>query len=219
MRRVAMICCLAATMSMAGCSTVPKEVVELSYTTGQDLQAVHTSYQALIRNHFDNLRLQTNSYLDNKWIPAFLSGAIKEGDLVGLAKNPDPVEVYNGVSAWVELTVEKIEQQRKLFIDPINSDEKELLASVDDSFAKLMWANTTVTAHLNSLRKVQEVQDQALKSLEIKNFRDKFMKQLAATSERASSAIKDVEKLQNKVPELERKKDKLLGKKGDDNDQ
>jgi hypothetical protein len=213
MNNLVTTCCLLGLILIGGCSTVPKEVVELSYITGQDIQSVHYSYAALTRKHFDTLRTEANNYLNNKWIPAYLNSFIKEGELVKLAQNPDSEEVFNGVSAWVELAVEKIDMQRKQLIDPINADEKALIESIDESFSRLMWANSIITAHLNSLRKVQDVQDEALKSLKMKDIRDKTNKQLANASERALSAIKQIEKVEDKFPELERTKKKIFGEK------
>src|ERR1700690_3462292 len=79
------------------CSTVPKEVVELSYTVGQDTEAIHESYRTLIQTHFDDLRAQALSFLKSRWMPAYLGDFIKSGDLVALAKEPDPVKAYQGV--------------------------------------------------------------------------------------------------------------------------
>lgn len=42
----------------AGCGSVPKEVVELSYVMGEDLQSINQSYDNLIHQFYNNLRDQ-----------------------------------------------------------------------------------------------------------------------------------------------------------------
>jgi|GEM_PF-2331714 len=44
------------------CASVPKEVVQLSNTIGQDLGKVHFSYTQLIRVHFDGKRKDTEEF-------------------------------------------------------------------------------------------------------------------------------------------------------------
>lgn len=177
---------------LVGCASVPKEVVELSYTVGQDLDTVHFSYKELIHTYFDNLRIQTIIFLETSWIPAFLKDYIQTGELVKIARDSDPTSVLEGVQDWVEFALENIETKKRELIDPINSDEVALLKIVDEAFSNLIRANATITAHLNSLRKIQEVQDDALKALNLKELRDKINKALTGASDRAKKALEDL---------------------------
>ena len=73
-----------ALMLLAGCASVPKEVVELSYVMGEDLVEVHESYVDLIELHFDDPRAWTEDFLDTRWQPVYLRHFIERGDLVDL---------------------------------------------------------------------------------------------------------------------------------------
>ena len=77
---------------------------------------------------------------------------------------------------------------------PLDNDEKELLTTVDHAFSRLQIANATVTAHLNSLRKVREVQDDALAALDLKELQNKINEMLISMSEKAMKGLKAVEK-------------------------
>ncbi|RLC36983.1 hypothetical protein DRH29_03320 [candidate division Kazan bacterium] len=55
-----------------GCASVPKEIVELSYTMGQDLEVLQMSYRSLIQAHFNGLRAQREDFLNNHLIPKFI---------------------------------------------------------------------------------------------------------------------------------------------------
>ena len=52
-------------------SALPKEIVELSYRTGEDLVALHQSYRTLIQQRFDDFRAERMNYLNNEWRPEF----------------------------------------------------------------------------------------------------------------------------------------------------
>jgi hypothetical protein len=208
--RKSLIICWA--LTIAGCASVPKEVVELSYTVGHDLDAVHLSYRALIQTHFEGLRAQTITFLETRWVPAFLGDFIQNGGLIQSAQGADPTLVLEEVQDWTEVAVEAIEKKKRALLDPINADETALIKSVDEAFANLIRANATITAHLNSLRKVQEVQDEALKALKLKELRDKINGGLISASERAQKAIADLKKVEGGIEAAEKKKNLLREK-------
>ena len=195
---------------VVGCASVPKEVVQLSYTLGNDISAVHISYRELIHTHFEGLRTQTLDFLNNKWAPAYLKDFIQSGDLVKMASGTDPNAVLEDVQLWVEVAMEHIDAKKKELIDPINKDEQELLVSVDEAFSRIIQANATITAHLNSLREVQEVQDQALKALNVKDLRDKVNQGLIDASEKSQTTIKKMEETDKVLQDVSKKKNDIL---------
>ena len=86
-----------------GCSgRLPVEVVELSYTVGEDIGALHRSYRALIMTHFKNLRRQVERFLQDRWVPVFLADYAKRAKLAEIIKRAR--------SAW--MSHEKIDNHR-----------------------------------------------------------------------------------------------------------
>jgi hypothetical protein len=193
-----------------GCARVPKEVVELSYTVGKDINAVHDSYRTLIHKYFDTLRMQTRDFFDNTWKPKYLKGFIEQGNLVERARDPDPKEALIKVQNWVTVALETIEQMRHVLFDPIDEDEKKLLEDVAQSFEQLTTANATITAHLNSIRKVEEVQDNALKALGLKDVRDKINESLADASKRVKYTIDFVKEVEGITEEVGEQKKEII---------
>jgi hypothetical protein len=112
----------------------------------------------------------------------------------------------------VEAAILVIEAKKKELMDPINNDEKALLLAVDEAFARTMRANATITAHLNSLRKVQEVQDEALKAMELKELRDQINQGLILSSEHAKDALEELKKAEGLIDQADEKKNTLLKK-------
>ena len=181
-------------LGVSACATVPKEVVELSYVVGQDLVSVHASYRDLIHRYFDGLRAKASDSVDNRWTPDFLQDYIAAGGLVEKAQGSDPNQVLEDVQDWAEFAMEKIERTRRGLIDSIDVREQSLLVSIDETFSELIRANATITAHLNSIRKVQEVQDDALAAMKIKGLRDRINTALISASQESEAAIKRIEK-------------------------
>jgi len=174
---------------IGGCASVPKESVELSYTLGNDLESLHQSYEILITRYFDSLRGEVNSAIDRVFIPAYVNDFIKTGKLVENAK----AERADLVEAWASIAVETIDRERAARIEPLDRAEEDLLVSVNDAFDKAIRANAVITAHLNSIRQVKEVQDEALESLELKDVRDKINDALAEASRRVEEITADVD--------------------------
>lgn len=195
----------------AACAEVPKEVVELSYVMGKNLDAVHQSYRRLIKDRFQDFRRQRLDYLNRRWTPKFIHGWVDKGRLVDVAKgkviwstemrkfvSPDSTraeqQMLATVNFWSRTAIKKIEEKKVSLLKPLDADEKELLTAVDDAFARLHIANATITAHLNSLRKVKEVQAEALEALDLKDFRDKINDMLIAASKEAIKGLEAIEK-------------------------
>jgi hypothetical protein len=172
----------------SGCASVPKESVELSYALGEDLESLHQSYKILITGYFDYLRSDVNSAVDRVFFPAYINDFVKTGELIEHAKN----ENHALVEAWARIAVETVDRERIDRIEPINQAERELLFSVNEAFDKAVRANSTITAHLNSIRKVDEVQDKFLESLELKDVRDRIHLALAEASNRAKAITQDI---------------------------
>jgi len=177
-----------------GCATVPKEVVLLSQGMGEDLTAVQVSYRALIREHFAGLRTQVNVFIDTRWKPTYLREYIQSGKLVELATAPDPNEVLDGVEDWADIALEEIASKRRELLAPIDRQEDTLLTNVDEIFAQLLNANAAITAHLQSLRGVQEAQDRLLEEARVRSLRDRINAGLIAASDSTQSALERLER-------------------------
>ncbi len=196
---------------VAGCAHVPAEAVKLSYQVGQDLPRLHESYDNLIHERFEDFRARRKAYLEEVWAPDFLSRWIEKGRLVDIAKGtivwsfdtasfikPTPgnekMQLLTTINEWSAQAVGKIEKKRKELLDPLDRDEKELRRQVQEAFTRVMQANAYITAHLQSLRNVEEAQDEALKALGIKDLRDSINKALAKASDEAAAGLDKVRK-------------------------
>lgn len=216
---------------MAGCANVPQEVVDLSTTIGEDMAAVHQSHRQLIKQHFANIREQRLEYLEATWTPRYLQKWVVEGHLVQIAngkevfdevnekfvvptRGSESAQLLKSVQLWADAAIADIESKRAKLLGPVDSDERDLMASVDEAFARLFRGNAAITAHLNSVRKVQGAQDDVLKALNLKDLRTQINAALAKASEKAKltkEELDDLEKdIQKAQPKVEKIKKRVL---------
>lgn len=201
---------LVGSLSFLGCASTPKEIVELSYAMGNDLAAVHKSYRNLVHERFEGFRAERLDYL-NKWRSTYLRDWTERGRLGDIAASKatwsmserkftpptagkEGEERIQSLQVWARTAISDIEKKKKTLMDPLDKDEQSMLTMIDDAFNRLYRGNAAITAHLNSLRKVQEVQDEALKALRVKDFRDTIDAKFLEVSERARKGLEDIEK-------------------------
>jgi hypothetical protein len=128
MRRV----CVLVVLLSSGCVSVPKEAVELSYRTGEDLSALHHSYRELIRRRFEDFRRMRLAYLENEWTPGFLGRwvryghplAVVQGQVVWSLERLEFVspplgsrefERFRTIGFWAQSAIEQIEKKKARF--------------------------------------------------------------------------------------------------------
>ena len=209
MRNIRTILPMLLLASLLGCASVPREVVELSYVMGSDLTELQRSHEALVRLHFDDLRRRTDDFLVNQWQPTFLRNQIAGGDLVELAKDPDPNEVLTGVQDWVESAMEEIQAKRHELVDPLDAQEQELLAAVGAAFGRVQMANATITAHLNSIRKVDQLQSDALTRVGLGDLRRQLDEGLAKASQLTEEGIRRTAEAEHLLDEVRKPVDAI----------
>ncbi len=202
-------------VGITGCSTTPPEVVELSYKVGEDVNAIGDAYRLLVKRHFKVLKQQRLDYLENEWKPKFIKNWLVDGRLVDMATSrvrwdfenssfakPTPgrekQQLLESVLEWSTVAVAEIERKKAELIEPLEEDENVLLMEIDSAFQRIGRAHNSITAHLNSMREVEKIQDKFLEELSIKDFRDELMDRVDAISKKAEMGLKKIRELDNK---------------------
>lgn len=210
---------------LSGCMTVPKETVELSYMIGSDLSSIKKSYVDLINTHFDLLEKGRMDYLENEWTPNFIKSWIEDGQLVNTAtgkvvwsstqgdfisptKGMEEQELLSTVNFWSIAAIEEINTKKKDLIEPLEVQKKELLLLVDDAFDRLYRSNAAITSYLNSIRKIQEVQDETLKALNLTELQKEINQKMQDVSKLADESLQAVKKADGFIDSVESIKNK-----------
>ncbi|CDU09918.1 hypothetical protein CWO27_07720 [Vibrio sp. 10N.286.51.C3] len=216
------LCLIGLSLLLSACAaTVPKEVVELSYKMNQDMTHVEHAYTDLVRQHIAVLKKQREDYLYNEWVPALLEDWIEEGMLIEMAQGkvvydnqvedfvsvdkPDRIAQLNSIKDWALVATDEIEAKRRELIVPLEQAEVTMIADIQQSFGLMKQGNQTITAHLNSIREVQDVQNQLLESVDLEQLRNSINQQLSELSDQAEQGLDKVRELDSKAqPYLEK---------------
>jgi hypothetical protein len=149
--------------SLNSCAHTPPDAVRLSETMGRDLADVHRAHRELVRSYFGRLEGDADAFVDEVYRPYIVGRAIEDTGLLAeldRARKPgsamDPLDV---LQVFVEETTARIDSFRLELRSPLESQERALLADVDAAHDQLYQANTVLTAHLRSLRRVEAEQD------------------------------------------------------------
>lgn len=171
-------------LSMTGCASVPEETVTLSMAVGQDIQQLHSGYRETIRFSFAQMRKAGLTVIDNVWTPAYLKRFVATGQLVEAAKNGQTERI----EYWARLAIDAIDKKRREFVQPLQKREAALIAEVDAAFDRVINANAAVTANLNSVLKVRDLQDQVVDLLGLTDVRNTINSAIVAASDEAAEA-------------------------------
>lgn len=212
--RIWALCC--ALNIMSACASVPQEAVELSYLVGRDMAALQQSYDLLIEQRFEDYRAQRIAYLENIWAPAFIAEWIKDGRLIDSARGvvvynesqdeyvaPTPgreqQQLISTIYGWSDAAIFEINDKRASLLDPLDEQERQIRREARAAFDQLIQANAYITAHLNSIREVQDLQTQALEALGVEDVVSSLNESLVKVSNSARDGLDAIRKADGHV--------------------
>ena len=213
------------------CASVPKESVQLSATVGKDLVQVHQAHRELAILMFDQMRGNINRFIDDVYAPHQIklvmdrqwelaqSNAPSDrakslllainGAFTPAAKAEERQVVLTGMERLVTRVHDDIEEERAKLLSVVNVQEEEVLGVIDRNYMKIHYANSIVTGHLASVRKVYDAQDEVLKSIGVVGLREKVGQSLAEASGKINDLVNKAEKGTKNLEEAKTFADKI----------
>ena len=166
----------------ASCVQIPSESIELSKMMGEDLKEIQRSHIALVNMHYNDLEKNINNFVDNVYAP-YQIGKLVEADIQDmkdglddtlsgmLASAPNDTEAAKNalefMDDFVRLLRKEIEAYRLELLWPVQKQRQELLNQLHISYGNIIGANASITAHLSSIKKVKDAQNDLLQQLGI----------------------------------------------------
>lgn len=175
---------------LAGCASVPPETVELSHAIGQDMEELHRSHRALAVLQFGQAKDRVNIFIDATYRPALIATTASEADLVSnievlLDRDPGRLPAY--LSRFLSAVDPLVEAKRAELLEPIELQERQLLAEIDAAHSQVRAANAVISGHLASIRSVHDAQSQALEAVGLSDMRERIASTAADVSDRISN--------------------------------
>ena len=220
---------------MSSCASIPKETVTLSKTVGNDLQILHDSHYTTIKMYYDKIEDNINSFIENIYSPYIIHHVLKseldkykkgESSLYGIIENAGKLggkeeteEALNIMLEFTEAANQQISAKKNELLTPVLKQESEILAAIDRSYRNTIYANATLTAFLESTRKIKESQSEALsiaglggldntvtnKLVELSGFIDSAIKEGNAIDVKSDKTQQQIEEISNKIKGLTNK--------------
>lgn len=221
---------------ISSCASIPKETVTLSKTIGTDLQTFHDSHSATIKMYYDKVGDNINSFINDIYSPYIIHNVLKaeldkykkgELSLYGIIENAGKSSDKKGTEEALDIMLEfteaanqQILAKKNELLIPLIKQKNEILSAIDRSYRNTIYANATLTAFLESARKVKESQSEALsivgfggldntithKLVELSEFIDSAIKKSNTIDVKSDTAEKQIEEIINKVKEFTNKK-------------
>ena len=208
---------LTAVLTLSACALAPRESVELSTTVGQDVVSVRESHRELGQTLFGRMKGDVNRFVDEVYAPHQIQVVLasqRERQLQGggndifsaleqALKRPEDSQAQKDVldmmQAIVELLREDVEQFRADRLKPVLLREQQVMEEIETAYDRILRGNATVTAHLASIVKVHDVQDELLKSANLEALRVKTGTRLSEISTQVSEFVQKAERLDGSV--------------------
>ncbi|MFD2434918.1 hypothetical protein ACFSO9_16085 [Mesonia maritima] len=121
-------------------------------------------------------------------------------------------KVLDDMSQFLIAAKNQIESKRKELQLPINTQRTKVINSITNSYQNVIYANSTITGHLESIRKVKEAQDEAAAMLGVENANEKVNEQLLDISDKVSGAVLNAKEIDLKSDEAYNKLEKVIDK-------
>jgi len=220
----------------SGCASIPKEVVTLSQTLGKDIKVLHNSHINTVEVYFGKIKYDINSFIDEKYAPFIIHYVLKSelvnykqgktslfGTIEIAGQKEGQKEANDALTVMVdfqEAARKQIESKREELLSPILKQESEITNAVNQSYENVQYANSSITAYLQSIRKVKEAQQQALSMVGLEGSDSLVTNSLVKLSEQIEKAVKSgkeidiksddaykqLEKVTNQIKEITTKK-------------
>lgn len=218
------------------CASIPKETVLLSQTLGNDLQALHKSHCDITDLYFKKIENDINSFVDDVYVPFVIHYALKSQlqdykngkaclystiELAGKQEGKEESKAaINDMQEFLEAAQNQIYSKRNELLSPIKQQHSKITQSINQSYENAINGNLTITAYLQSLRKLKGTQQEALSIIGFQGADSLLTNSLLNVSERVEKALeignkidikskdayKQLEEISNKIKDITNKK-------------
>lgn len=190
---------------LTGCVSIPKETIVLSKTMGKDLVSLEDAHQNLVALYYNSIEKDINSFIDEVYSPFVIHYVLKKEmeamengekslyssiEAAGLIGGKEETEVaVRDMEDFLNAANKQIQKKRMDLLAPVIAQRKEITNSISSSYSNIIYANSTVTGYLESIREVKDAQDDALAGIGLQGVNEDINKQLNQVANLVSKAV------------------------------
>jgi methyl-accepting chemotaxis protein len=214
--KIKFIIFLITTTLITSCASIPKETVLLSQTLGKDLKILHNSHRNIVQLYYKKIKDNINVFVEEVYTPYNINYRLNKelqnykngkyslyglmlpkplGSIVKLDTLQVNKEVINYMEDILFIVKSDIEDYRDELLSPIETEERELLNKINQSYENVLLANASITNYLKSIRKLKETQQEMLSMVGLSGADTKVINSLVTISEKVNEAVKAGKKI------------------------
>lgn len=204
---------LSSVFLITACASIPKESIELSVTVGRDISAMQKAHLELLDVFYNRLISDVNRFIDEVYVPyqtdrimdEFGNELLKEN-----SKGEKEIDLEKTKIILEELHYE-IEDYRNSKLKPLLHQRDSIKQNLIDAYNRIIYANSIVTAHLASVLKVNDVQNEILLKMNLGNLQQNISTKLSTFSEAVSKLTEKIKSKKENTEKIIEQFDKLFG--------
>jgi ABC-type antimicrobial peptide transport system permease subunit len=210
---------------LTACAQVPKEAIELSATVGRDLAEIRKSHIALVDLYYDHLFDDINQFVDDVYLPFQVQQTLSDPELkkellkaIEAASRDDATgttqkEAMEIIESFLVGINDEVDSFKEEQLKPVKEQYHNLVTNLNQAYDQIYYANSVVTGHLASVRKVHDTQDEILAKLSLSNFKTTVGKKLADLSDNIDNLTKKAKEKSQSIEEIIAEFKELVGSK------
>lgn len=191
---------------LGSCASIPRESVLLSQTVGKDIKQLHNAHRNMLQLYYKKIKDNINVFIDDVYSPYIINHMLKaemegykneEHSLYkaiedgGKLSTPEATEnAMSYMQDFLEIVKSQIEEKRESLLSPIETEERELLNTINQSYENVLIANNSLTNYLKSIRKLKETQQEVLSMVGLSGADTTVINSLMTVSEKVNEAVK-----------------------------
>ena len=226
------LCLIQIVICFFSCASVPSGTARLSEKLGEDLTVVHKAHLALVELHFQDIKNNINSFIDETYAPFIINYVLKKeyssyqsqqpsiftslNEATNSTEKSGTDKVVQDMQDFLNAAKKQIEQKRSSLIDPVNQQETEVRTAVNNAYMNMMTTNNAITNYLQSIQKLKASQSDALSKAGIAGADSLLTKNLSSLSSeinrlvqkgnqinvKSDGALSEIEKITSEIKTL-----------------
>lgn len=214
---------------MNSCASVPPETVKLSKTVGNNLAVLQQSHQNITKLYFDRIKTSINKFIDDVYKPYIMNYVLKNqlqeyqngkpslftslNDAAKSVNKEAADTALSDMSDFLSAANAQINSKRQELLGPIETQESQVLQSINESYGNMIYANSTLTGYLESLQKIKATQNEAMSKITgVKNTDSIVRSKLLDLSKLVNTAINKGQTIDSKVGDTEKQINDFINK-------
>ncbi len=202
------------TLLLSSCISIPKETITLSTAVGNDLKVLHTSHRNVVTIYYQKIKDNIDVFIKSVYAPYVINFVLKKelssykNGQESIFKALNNAAQNNNITATEKATKDmqdflnaanrQIKKKTDELMNPIKTQETKLLLKIDQAYQNTIYANSTITAYLSSIRKVKATQQEALSMIGLKGIDSLVTTKLLQLSEGVEVAIQKGQEIDTK---------------------